>query len=85
MTSTVPLFFLRKTAICLVRFANGRPFWPPEAFKIASESDAKGSLFRDAMDLVCNTSGGNGTHEFETTKMATRMIRSTRTIDPTID
>ena len=52
------------------------PFWSPKTSKIAPPSNAKPSLFRDAMQTTCNSSQINGRHSFWTAKMARHMIRS---------
>ena len=53
------------------------PFWSPKTSKIAPQSDAKRSLFRDAMETTPKSSEVNGPQSFWTTNMATHMIRST--------
>ena len=57
------------------------PFWSPKPSKIAPQSDAKPSLFRDAMEPTWTSSQINGGHSFWTAKMARHMIRSSLSID----
>ena len=54
----------------------GHRFWFPKTTKIAPKSDAKQSLFRDAMETTPESSEVNGPHSFWITNMATHMIRS---------
>ena len=39
-----------------------RPFWPPKSSNMAPKSDAKRSLFRDAMETARKSSETNGAH-----------------------
>ena len=57
-----------------------RPFWRPKTLKIAPQSDAKRSLFCDAMQITRKSSETNGACDFWTAKMALHMIRSTLSI-----
>ena len=55
----------------------GHRFWFPKTTKIAPKSDAKRSLFRDAMELTRKSSETNGPCDLWTAKLALHMIRST--------
>ena len=57
------------------------PFWPRKTSKIASKSDAKRRLFRDAMETAPDSAQINGRHSLLSVHMATHMIRSSPSID----
>ena len=61
------------------------PFWSPKTSKIAPQSNTKPSLFRDAMQTTRNSSEINGRHSFWIAKMARHMIRSSQSINQSID
>ena len=60
----------------------GHRFWSPKTTKIAPKSDAKRSLFRDAMEITPESSEINGPHSIWITNRATHMIRSSLLICP---
>ena len=58
----------------------GHRFWPPQTTKIAPKSDAKRSLFRDAVETARNSSEVNGPQRLNSVQRATHMIRSSPSI-----
>ena len=57
----------------------------PKSSEIASQTEAKRSLFRDAVEPARKSSEINGPHSFWTTNLAKHMIRSSQSINQSIN